>query len=213
MIFSNHPKFEKYLYLPSFYQEEDLIKLWQNAKDKIEGIYAENYGQLLFAKECGWKVFAGTGFNLFNGVALQTLLDYDCVAYYAISKEANMQEASGLVSDKAFVLSSGNIKVMDLCYCPFGKTCSACDKKPVYMLTDENGRVFPVRRYLSAGGACRFEVYNCADLIGQGVPCAGKLLDLTLVSDKEGASKADTDEKQKGIYEKYTSGHLKRGVL
>lgn len=206
-------KFEKYLYLPSFYQEEDLIKLWQNAKDKIEGIYAENYGQLLFAKECGWKVFAGTGFNLFNGVALQTLLDYDCVAYYAISKEANMQEASGLVSDKAFVLSSGNIKVMDLCYCPFGKTCSACDKKPVYTLTDENGRVFPVRRYLSAGGACRFEVYNCADLIGQGVPCAGKLLDLTLVSDKEGASKADTDEKQKGIYEKYTSGHLKRGVL
>ena len=206
-------KFEKYLYLPSFYQEEDLIKLWQNAKDKIEGIYAENYGQLLFAKERGWKVFAGTGFNLFNGVALQTLLDYDCVAYYAISKEANMQEASGLVSDKAFVLSSGNIKVMDLCYCPFGKTCSACDKKPVYMLTDENGRVFPVRRYLSAGGACRFEVYNCADLIGQGVPCAGKLLDLTLVSDKEGASEADTDEKQKGIYEKYTSGHLKRGVL
>ena len=206
-------KFEKYLYLPSFYQEEDLIKLWQNAKDKIEGIYAENYGQLLFAKECGWKVFAGTGFNLFNGVALQTLLDYDCVAYYAISKEANMQEASGLVSDKAFVLSSGNIKVMDLCYCPFGKTCSACDKKPVYMLTDENGRVFPVRRYLSAGGACRFEVYNCADLIGQGVPCAGKLLDLTLVSNKEGASEADTDEKQKGIYEKYTSGHLKRGVL
>ncbi len=206
-------KFEKYLYLPSFYQEEDLIKLWQNAKDKIEGIYAENYGQLLFAKERGWKVFAGTGFNLFNGVALQTLLDYDCVAYYAISKEANMQEASALVSDKAFVLSSGNIKVMDLCYCPFGKTCSACDKKPVYMLTDENGRVFPVRRYLSAGGACRFEVYNCADLIGQGVPCAGKLLDLTLVSDKEGASEADTDEKQKGIYEKYTSGHLKRGVL
>ena len=206
-------KFEKYLYLPSFYQEEDLIKLWQNAKDKIEGIYAENYGQLLFAKERGWKVFAGTGFNLFNGVALQTLLDYDCVAYYAISKEANMQAASALVSDKAFVLSSGNIKVMDLCYCPFGKTCSACDKKPVYTLTDENGRVFPVRRYLSAGGACRFEVYNCADLIGQGVPCAGKLLDLTLVSDKEGASKADTDEKQKGIYEKYTSGHLKRGVL
>ena len=206
-------KFEKYLYLPSFYQEEDLIKLWQNAKDKIEGIYAENYGQLLFAKEHGWKVFAGTGFNLFNGVALQTLLDYDCVAYYAISKEANMQEASALVSDKAFVLSSGNIKVMDLCYCPFGKTCSACDKKPVYTLTDENGRVFPVRRYLSAGGACRFEVYNCADLIGQGVPCAGKLLDLTLVSDKEGASEADTDEKQKGIYEKYTSGHLKRGVL
>ena len=206
-------KFEKYLYLPSFYQEEDLIKLWQNAKDKIEGIYAENYGQLLFAKEHGWKVFAGTGFNLFNGVALQALLDYDCVAYYAISKEANLQEASALVSDKAFVLSSGNIKVMDLCYCPFGKTCSACDKKPVYMLTDENGRVFPVRRYLSAGGACRFEVYNCADLIGQGVPCAGKLLDLTLVSDKEGASEADTDEKQKGIYEKYTSGHLKRGVL
>lgn len=205
--------FEKYVYLPAFYGESDLIKWLQIAKDKIDGIYAENYGQLYFAKEHGLKVFAGTGFNLFNGVSLQMLLEYDCVSYYALSKEANAQEARVLVSEKAFVLSSGNLKIMDLCYCPFGKTCGVCDKKSVYTLTDENGRVFPVRRYLSADGDCRFEVYNCADLIGQGVKNAGKLLDLTLVVDKRSACAADTDEKQKQTYENYTSGHLKRGVL
>ncbi len=205
--------FEKYVYAPAFYKEADLIKFLQNAKDKIDGIYAENYGQLFFAREHGLKVFAGTGFNLFNGESLQMLLEYDCVAYYALSKEINVQEARALVSEKAFVLSSGNLKIMDLCYCPFGKTCHVCDQKFVYTLTDENGRVFPVRRYLSADGDCRFEVYNCADLIGQGLKNAGKLLDLTLVADKKRAFEADTDEKQKQTYENYTSGHLKRGVL
>ena len=66
---------------------------------------------------------------------------------------------------------------MDLIYCPFSKTCEKCDKKSVYKLTDENGRVFPIRRYLSAEGSCRFEVFNCADLIGKGLKNCGKLLE------------------------------------
>ena len=77
----------------------------------------------------------------------------------------------------------------------------------------ENGRVFPVRRYLSANGECRFEVYNCADLIGIGIENAGKLLDLTLVKDISQASQALTEAKQKEIFCNYTSGHSKRGVL
>jgi hypothetical protein len=111
------------------------------------------------------------------------------------------------------VLSAGNIKIMELCYCPFGKTCAKCDKKEVYTLTDENDRVFPVRRYLSANGECRFEVYNCAALIGIGIENAGKLLDLTLVKDISQASQALTEAKQKEIFCNYTSGHSKRGVL
>ncbi len=205
--------FEKYLYLPGFYKEMDLQTLYEQAKGVVDGVYAENYGGLLFAKERGLKVFVGTGLNVFNGVAVSALLEDDSVSYYAISKECNAQEGKALVSEKSFVLSSGNIKIMDLCYCPFGKTCSACDKKEAYTLTDENGRVFPVRRYLCADGACRFEVYNCANLIGQGIQNAGKLFDLTLVSDKKAACVALTDEQQKTIYESYTSGHLKRGVL
>ena len=103
---------------------------------------------------------------------------------------------------------------MDLCYCPFGKTCGNCDKKSVYVLTDESGREFPVSRYVAGAGECRFEVYNCASLIGVGLKNAGQLLDLTVTQNKPKAVKTkDNEEQQKEIYAKYTSGHFKRGVL
>ena len=180
----------------------------------MDGIYAENYGGIVFAIENQVKLFAGTGFNVSNPYSVDTLLQFPCVAYYAVSKELHEKEGKALVSDKAFVLSSGDIKIMDLCYCPFGKTCAKCDKKDVYTLSDDNGRKFPVRRYLAADGSCRFEVYNCAQLIGLGIDGAGKLLDLSVTGDKAKAVAAQNDENlQKQIYETYTSGHLKRGVL
>lgn len=207
--------FEKYLFYPSFATETDIAALKARLQEThVDGIYAENYGGLIFAKTHNLKVFAGTGFNLTNTLSVQTLLQDDCVAYYALSKELNTQELSKLGGGKAFALSSGNIKIMDLCYCPFGKTCNQCDKKRVYTLTDENGREFPVRRYVAADGACRFEVYNYADLVGLGVKEMGKLLDLTLVQDKQSAILAKEDEKkQKQTYKLYTSGHYNRGVL
>jgi hypothetical protein len=103
---------------------------------------------------------------------------------------------------------------MDLCYCPFSKTCKNCDKKEVYELTDENGRVFPVRRYLSANGACRFEVYNCVKQVGVGIENAGSLIDLTLTKEKTQALAAKNNvAMQKEIFGNYTSGHAVRGVL
>lgn len=207
--------FEKYLYYPAFLTGKDVEALEKLlVQTNFSGIYAENYGGFSFAKERGLRLFAGVGFHVMNGVSLSELLSDPIVAYYAISKEANAKEAEELVGEKAFILSSGGIKLMDLIYCPFGKTCSVCDKKDCYTLTDEGGREFPVKRYLSAEGACRFEVYNCADLIGVGVPKAGRLMDLTLVSDKRAAALAHgSEEQQKKIYKKYTSGHLRRGVL
>ena len=207
--------FEKYVYYPAFATQADLDAIKAMIKEHaLDGIYAENYGGIIFALENEMKMFAGTGFNLSNPYSVATLLQFPCVAYYAISKELHEKEGKVLLSDKAFALSSGNIKIMDLCYCPFGKTCAKCDKKEVYTLTDDNGRKFPVRRYLSADGNCKFEVYNCAQLIGLGVEDAGKLLDLTLVLDKERAVAAQNDERlQKQVYDTYTSGHLKRGVL
>lgn len=205
--------FEKYLYFPAFATESDLNALYEKAKGKLDGIYIENYGGIPFAQERHLKIFAGTGLNLINTLSVNSFLNEKNAAYYAISKEANTQEGNALGSEKAFVLSSGNIKIMEFCYCPFGKTCSVCDKKQVYTLTDENGRTFPVRRYVSANGICRFEVYNCADLVGLGLKNTGKLIDLTLVQDRGAASLAITEEEQKEIYEKYTSGHFKRGVL
>ena len=207
--------FEKFLYYPAFTTEADekavLLSLTQT---KIDGVYVENYAGIAFARANGLKIFAGTGLNLSNTTSINTLLSYDNVAYYAISKELNEQEAKELVGAKAFVFSSGNIKLMELCYCPFGKTCGECDKKDVYTLTDENNRAFPVRRYKDGKGNCRFEVYNCADLVGKGINMAGRLLDLTLVGEKSIACQASDDETaQKGIYETYTSGHAKRGIL
>ena len=207
--------FEKYVYYPAFATQADLDAIKAMVKEyALDGIYAENYGGIPFALDNTMKLFAGTGFNLSNPYSVDALLGFPYVAYYAISKELHEKEGAALLSDKAFALSSGNIKIMDLCYCPFGKTCAKCDKKDIYTLTDENGRKFPVRRYVSADGNCRFEVYNCAQLIGLGVDGAGKLLDLTLVENKEKAIAAKNNETlQKQVYETYTSGHLKRGVM
>ena len=205
--------FEKYVYYPPFITADEEAKILAWCKEySLDGIYAENYAGIAFAKAHNLSVFAGTGLNLVNSVAISQLPKI--VKYYALSKELNEKELENLISEKAFVLSSGNIKLMDLCYCPFGKTCASCDQKCVYTLTDENGRTFPVRRYKAANGECRFEVYNCADLISNGVKDAGKLLDLTLVKDKGAVMEAKENiEKQKQIYQSYTSGHYKRGVL
>ncbi len=205
--------FEKYLYYPAFTTAKDVARIAELCKE-IDGIYAENYGGLYFAEAHKKKLFAGVGFHLINRLSVEELLKEDCLTYYALSKEGNAEELSGLITENSFVLSAGDIKLMDLCYCPFGKTCSACDKRAVYDLTDESGRVFPVRRYLSADGACRFEVYNCASLIGAGLKNCGKLLDLTVTKDKPRFAKAKGDEgEQKKLSNAYTSGHLKRGVL
>ncbi len=208
-------QFEKYIYYPAFATRQDILQLEKYlTQAQIDGVYVENFGGLVFAKENGLQVFAGTGLNLTNRCSIDVLLKTYDIPYYALSKELNDGEIKGLLCDGCFVLSSGNIKIMDLCYCPFGKTCAVCDKRDVYKLTDESGRIFPVRRYLATDGSCRFEVYNCADLIGIGVQNAGQLLDLTLLHDCQPAILAKVDEvKQKQIFTKYTSGHFKRGVL
>ena len=208
-------QFEKYLYFPAFATRKDILALeGYLTQADICGVYVENYGGIIFAQEHGISVFAGTGLNLSNSYSISKLLRSTRLTAYAISKELNDTEAKDLLGEGAYALSSGNIKLMDLCYCPFGKTCSACDKRTKYTLTDENGRAFPVQRYLSADGGCRFEIYNCADLVGIGVKGANQLLDLTLIDNKQIALqvKDDVDE-QKRIYSNYTSGHFKRGVL
>ena len=208
-------EFEKYLYFPAFASRKDILAMEKYLLETdIAGIYAENYSGIYFAEAHGLKIFAGTGLNVTNNASLFKLLRRPSLSAYAISKELNEAEIKGLLGEGAFVFSSGNIKIMDLCYCPFGKTCAVCDKRAVYELTDEGGRVFPVRRYLSADGACRFEVFNCADLIGTGAKGGNQLLDVTLLSNQQSAILAKDDEgAQKRVYEKYTSGHFKRGVL
>ena len=207
--------FEKFVYYPPLCTsaEEARIQSWLR-KYALDGVYAENYGALVFAKENGVAVFAGTGLNISNTVALSKLMELPQTRYFAVSKELSETERKPLMDARSFALSFGGVKLMDLCYCPFGKTCSACDKKDEYLLTDEHGRQFPVRRFQDGTGACRFEVYNCATLIDGGKNGLGQLLDFSLVKDKAQAFEMRTDEeKQKTQTAAYTSGHAKRGVL
>ena len=110
----------------------------------------------------------------------------------------------------AFALSFGGIKVMDLVYCPFGKTCASCDMRSCYTLTDEAGRKFPLRRYVCS--SCRFELYNCAGLCTERVPC-GRLSDLSLYDGSELSDPGDDREYLKKKFGGITHGHWNSPVL
>lgn len=202
---------EKFLYLPAFLSDEDL----QSAKKhigKFDGIYAEGTYGILCAREWGKKLFAGTGFNLTNACAVTAAMAEG--AYYALSKELNFAEQKPLAGGNAFVLSAGDVKVMDLIYCPFGKKCSACEKRDRYTLTDEEGRKFPVRRY-RASGNCRFELFNCAPL-NACQDFANALIDISAlpVSAAKGVvGHCFERDALKEILPKSTAGHSRGGVL
>ena len=209
-------EFEKYLYLPPLATTLDLER-FSEIIDKygLDGVYAESYGGIAFAIEKGYGVFAGVGVNLTNQVAINELHKFSNVKHYALSKELSEIEIKSLCEKDAFTLTTGDLKLMDLCYCPFEKTCAKCDKKSVYTLTDENSREFPVRRYVVANGECKFEAYNCAKLVGRGVT-SGKLIDCTLENGEEIAKIVQalgSEEEQKSLHKKYTYGHTKKSVL
>ena len=153
-----------YLYLPPLFtaKDEELVAPYLK---QFEGVYCEGYFGLALAKKYGVKLFAGTGFNLTNAIAVAGVKEAGAT-YFALSKELSYPEQKALAAEGAFALASGGIKVMDLCYCPFERTCSSCDRRVLYTLTDDMGRAFPLRRYVLNG--CRFEVYNCAPLSSEG---------------------------------------------
>lgn len=167
---------EKYLFLPPFFSSED-EGLIQAALPLFCGIYCDGFYGLSLAKAYGKKFFAGTGWNLTNAfsVAEAVAAGADCIA---LSKELTVREQNALAGKDIFSLDFGGVKVMDLCYCPFEKSCSVCDRRQSYTLTDEEGRKFPLRRYRAPDGNCRFELYNCAPLV-IGKHDTGRLFDFT----------------------------------
>ncbi len=163
---------EKYLYVPPFLTGEEIDKISAAAK-KFDGIYCDCYFGLKLAEKLSCNFFAGTGFNITNSVSFGEI----GAKYICVSKELTIAEAERVSAPNAFYLTGGNIKVMDLVYCPFEKKCADCDRREVYTLTDGDGRKFPLRRYKTS--ECRFEVFNCADLAVNSHRL-GKLTDLTL---------------------------------
>ena len=188
-----HPPRGVWLYLPPFLTAADEAAI-APALPQFEGIFCEGTYGICFAETYGTALFGGTGWNITNSFAAAGAAQ--AAAYFTLSKEIDAAEQSALSHPRAFALSAGEIKVMDLAFCPFGRTCAACDRRPQYTMTDDAGRRFPLRRYRAAGG-CRFEVYNCAPLAADmGAPSA--LIDHSIAAD--GARTA-------------TKGHTARSVL
>lgn len=199
---------EKFLYLPPFFTEED-EGLVSGALGRFVGVYCDGYYGIKFAEKYGVKLFAGTGFNLVNRYAVAGARGAGA-EYFALSKELSSAEQRALAGNGAFALSLGSVKVMDLCYCPFGKSCKTCDKRETYSLTDEGGRVFPLRRYQLSG--CCFEIYNCAPLAAyNGLTSA--LVELTVHADgtlvRYARDSIGAAKRLKGA----TKGHAERSLL
>lgn len=167
---------EKYLWLPPLLSAEDEA-LAERAVEKFDGVYCEGTYGVLLAKQLNKPLFAGIGFNLCNRFAVEEVKRAGA-KYFVLSQEISQREQAVLAAEGGFSLVAGGIKLMELNYCPFSATCSACDKRAYSTLTDEEGRKFPLRRYRISGEHCRFEVYNCAPLfVEKGLPSA--LIDCT----------------------------------
>ncbi len=187
-------KKESYLYLPPFFTSEDEAVIAPYL-DAFDGIYCDGYYGILLAKKYHKKLFAGTGFNLTNRYAVSGVSALS--EYFALSKEISLSEERKLSAPNAFSLAGGGVKLMDLIYCPFSRSCASCDQRREYTLTDEEGRKFPLRRYRLSGEGCRFEVYNCA----------------CLSSEADGFNKLFDGSVDTKRIEKKTKGHFFGSVL
>lgn len=194
-----------YLFLPPFMTGGEIERFLPLIKS-FGGIYGDGVWAAELATELKKPFFGGCGINISNRIAV----DGCGFTYITLSKELTESELKPLSRKNTFALSSGDIKVMDLIYCTFGRKCGGCDRRYRYVLKDETGREFPVRRYETS--VCRFEVYNCAVLVG--VSPTGTLIDCSLNGDADRAVSLSRDiDGQKKYFGSYTYGHLKTPVL
>ncbi len=197
---------EKFLYLPPFLKGEEIGRL-KPAISAFDGIYCGGNYAIMLARELNKKLFLGTGANISNSVGV-ALSGAD---YIALSKELTLREQQLISGGNTFILTAGGIKLMDLIYCPFGKSCPSCDRRAFYALTDEAGRKFTLRRY--SFGDCRFEIYNCADLVSDN-DVSGRLYDFTcLDSAAEASAEAQRSPSLRNYLINYTKGHSQSPVL
>lgn len=196
----NNFKGKKYLYLPPYLTGDEAEKI-KNIAIRFDGIYCDGIYGFALAKELNKPLFAGAGLNISNTVAVSECSSENIL----LSKELTLKEANALSRGNTFYLASGNVKVMDLIYCPFEKRCFECDKRKIYTLTDENERKFPIRRYTV--GDCRFEVYNCANLVCE-QPLCGRVADLSVEDNQLKILNAFAASEDMGKYFKNrTRGH------
>ena len=195
----------RFLYLPAYFTRRDEARM-KPLIEECDGIYCEGYYGISLAEDYNKPLFAGTGFNVTNAVSVAGVKEAGA-KYFALSKELSDGEQRALCAEGAFALSAGDIKIMDLLFCPFSRTCDTCDRRAFYTLTDGDQRKFPLRRYGSAG-ACRFELFNCAPLAAYNGE-SNALVDITAMKDKALIGYARSPE---GYLKNATGGHKNRSM-
>ncbi|MCD8307913.1 MAG: U32 family peptidase [Clostridia bacterium] len=177
---------ELFLYIPPYMTGRD-IKLVKPAIERTGGIFAEGTFGMELASENGAKLFAGPGFNITNRIDVLGAEG----EYITLSKEITNEEAAAIATERCFCLTAGDLKIMDLVYCPLGHDCAQCKKQSFYGLTDEQDRTYRLIRYRTT--ECHFELYNYREFAGPFGPC-GRLYDFTYAD-----AKTETDRLALGI--------------
>jgi len=198
---------ERYLYIPSLINSKDIEILGAVALD-FDGIYGENPAVIELARRWNKKLFIGQDFNLFNSISL-AMADEIC-EHVATSKELSEKEIYGTgYANSSFVSVRGDLKVMELGYCPYGKNCAKCTAPTLNSLTDYAGRKFALRRIKLS--RCYFEVYNPMELIYDDFNLS--LYNFVLHKGKGAEERMNASVKEyRGIARAVTSGHLKNPV-
>ncbi len=196
----------RYLYIPSMLNAKDVAILSDAVKD-FDGVYGENPHAIALARQWGKKLFLGMDSNIFNSISLSVAEEIaDEVAF---SKELSLKEIRATGGfDIGFTFSRGDIKVMELGYCPYGKKCNGCKVKTLSTLTDYAGREFILRRIKLS--RCYFEVYNPMELIHEDTDRA--IYNFVLHKGKAFEDRYNATEKEYRSIAKTTSGHLKKPV-
>lgn len=201
---------KRYLYIPAFLTFDD-EKIVSSVSAPFDGLYSESASGLFLAKRLKKEFFGGIELNITNSLSLDYLIKEGAVDA-CFSKELSVTELSELFKiANARVLSGGVIKLMSLCYCPFGKKCFDCNRPNVFSLKDENNRIFKVRRYKLS--SCRFEIYNNALLYSK-KRFKSEIYDFTTLTEteKEKLSAIYFTDKKWELEIPYTSGNLNKGV-
>lgn len=195
----------KYLYIPNkfSFEDESFIK---KIIPLFDGLYVEGYHGQKLCERYGKKLLLGTGANVYDRVSAYIAASF--CGGVCLSKELSASQAKGI---DGYYYSAGSIKVMDLLYCPFKKTCKTCERSDISFLSDGE-RQFIMRRVRLNG--CRFEIYNGSYLITAqkdravinliGVKKQHKPLVLSRLGDKAGLQQ---------ILKPFTSGHENKPLI
>lgn len=196
---------KKYLYIPNKFSSAD-EKSVSDIFSRFDGFYVDGTFGAELAKRYKKDLVLGTGANVYNQI--DCALSAGVSDKVCLSKELSLKEAEDL---DGYYYSLGSIKLMDLLYCPFKKTCKNCRRNDISTLYDGE-REFIVRRVKLNG--CRFEVYNCAALVTENRERAIVNL-VTLPKEKKLPALLSLGDKAalKKLFKDHTSGHEKKPLI